>query len=370
MRTSKKTGESVKKSGRPGRMGIKKAAISVILMAALGLASSCAKAEGPEQQIVLTTGFEENEVFFVGTEKCFLPEINVYMRTSQSQYENVFGSEIWNRKIGNETLEKKLKDMALSRLARIKTMKLLAAEREIELSEEELEKCSKAADTYMENLSPADIALLSANRDLIFNMYSEYALADKVFEGVTTDVNPEISDDEARIITVKQILIKNSETDDNGNRIPYSEGMKKEALMRAQTILAKLQTGEDFDTLADRYNEGGSLELSFGRDAAYPPEFIEAAFSLDSGALSGVLETDQGYHILLCEDTFDREETDANKERILEKKKEEAFSRVYDDFVQTCYSDLNRELWDGVTYDLSILETKRGFFDVYNETFL
>ncbi len=341
----------------------------IAVMAAAVIMASCAKKEGPEQQIVLTTGFEDNEVFFVGTEKCFLPEINVYMRTSQSQYENVFGNEIWNRKIGNETLEKRLKDMALSRLARIKTMKLLAAERGIELSEQEVQKCSEAAEKYMQSLSPADIALLSADGDLILNMYSEYALADKVFREVTADVNPEISDDEARIITVKQIMIKNSEIDPNGNRIPYSEGMKEEALVRARTILGKLQSGEDFDTLADRYNEGGGTELSFGRDAPYPPEFINAAFALDNGAMSDVLESDQGYHILLCENTFDREETDSNKERILEARKEEAFSMIYDEFVQTCYSDLNRELWDRVTYDHSILETDKGFFDVYNETF-
>ncbi len=343
-------------------------AVIVLVLSALAL-TSCAKSDREEQQIVLTTGFEDNEVFFVGTEKCYLPEINVYMRTSQSQYENVFGSEIWNRSIGNETLEHRLKDMALSRLARIKTMKLLAADRGIELSEEEMAKCEEAADKYMSSLTPSDIALIGANRDLIVQMYSEYALADKVFESVTADVNPEISDDEARIITVKQILIKTCDIDKNGNLIPYSEGMKLSALERARTVHDRLQNGEDFDTLADRYNEDTKTEYSFGRDSSYPPAFVNAAFELENGGISDIVETDYGYHIIRCENTFDEEETDANKERILTRKKEEVFSGIYDAFVQQCYSDLNEELWDGVTYDRSILETNRSFFDVYNESF-
>ena len=345
-----------------------KTAVAAILIACVFVTAGCGKSEGDEQQIVLTTGFEDDEVFFVGTEKCFLPEINIYMRTSQSQYENVFGSEIWNCTIGNETLEQRLKDMALSRLARIKTMKLLAAERGIALSEEETAKCREAADIYLSSLSPADIALLKTDGDMIFNMYSEYALADKVFETVTADVNPEISDDEARIVTVKQILIKTSDKDANGNLIPYSEGMKQSALERAQTVLARLRTGEDFDTLADRYNEDERTEYSFGRDDGYPENYINAAFSLDNGQISDIIETNYGYHILQCVNTFDVEETDAHKERILTRKKEEVFSSIYDEFVQRCYSDLNTELWNSVTYDKSILDTDSSFFDVYNNT--
>lgn len=38
-------------------------------------------------------------------------------------------------------------------------------------------------------------------------MYREYALADKVYTFIIKDINPEVSDDEARTITVRQILI-------------------------------------------------------------------------------------------------------------------------------------------------------------------
>ncbi len=42
------------------------------------------------------------------------------------------------------------------------------------------------------------------------NLYREYAMADKVYQLIIQDINPEISDDEARKITVQQILFCNS----------------------------------------------------------------------------------------------------------------------------------------------------------------
>lgn len=350
-----------------GKM-LKKAAVSAIIICMAALTFSCAGQKGDEQQIVLTSGFEEGEVFFVGSEKCLMPEINVYMRTSQSQYEHVYGQEIWNRRIGTQTLEQKLKDMALARLARIKVMKLMAADMGIELSEEENTRCLNAAKIYMDSLSPADIALMGIDPDTISDMYREYALADKVYREVTSNVNPEISDDEARIVTVRQILIKKADTDINGRRIEYTERMKQDAYERALQVHNDLKNGADFDTLSDRYNEDTQTEYSFGRDAALPQIFIDTAFSMENGSISDIVETDYGYHILLCENTFDVEETDANKEKILNRKKEEVFSKIYDEFVLSCYSDLNTELWNSVTFDRSVLETDKSFFDVYYES--
>ncbi len=341
--------------------------ICIIIAAILSL--SCGRAREDEQQIVLTTGYEENEIFFIGEEKCYLPELNVYVRTSQSQYENVFGQEIWDRNIGNETLEQYLKRMALYRLARIKAMKLLAAERGIELDEKEIKKCRKAADEYMGSLSDSDRQLIGADDELIFNMYSEYALADKVYSSITQDVNPEISDDEARTITVKQILIKTFFKDLSGNRTEYNDRQKQEAYARAETVLKRLRAGEDFDSLAERYNEDSQVVYSFDKDSALPEAFKNKAFEMETDEISDIVETPFGYHVIQCTNTFDRDETDENKLKILNKRKEEVFSKVYDSFVQSQYSGINEEFYNSISYDRSVLDSGGSFFDVYNRIF-
>ncbi|MBO4374845.1 MAG: peptidylprolyl isomerase [Lachnospiraceae bacterium] len=342
-------------------------AVAVVLLCAFSCVS-CGKngKDKEEKEIVLTTGFEENEIFFIGTERCTVPELNVYVRTSQSQYEGAFGEEIWDRNIGTETLEQYLKRMALYRLARIKAMKLLAQQEGITLDGSESSRCKKAAEDYYASLSEKDKELMGADEDLICSMYSEFALADKVYKSITEDVNPEISDDEARTITVKQILIKTFYRDVSGNRIDYNEKQKREAYDRASTMLKRLQNGEDFDTLAERYNEDSQEVYSFDKDSALPKEFVDTAFNMETDEVSDIIETPFGYHVLKCVSTFDREETDENKQKILEKKKEEVFCGIYDEFVQSQYSGLNDELYNATTYDRSALETDESFFDVYN----
>ncbi|MCR5650313.1 MAG: peptidylprolyl isomerase [Lachnospiraceae bacterium] len=344
-------------------------AVMLVMLAALCLAGCGRGAKKEEQEIVLTTGFEENEIFFIGTERCTVPELNVYVRTSQGQYEGVFGEEIWDRDIGTETLEQYLKRMALYRLARIKAMKLLAETQGISLDESESDKCLKAAKEYFASLSEADKNLLGADEELINRMYSEFALADKVYKSITDDVNPEISDDEARTITVKQILIKTFYRDVSGNRIDYNEKQKREAYERASTMHKRLENGEDFDALAARYNEDSQIVYSFDKDSSLPKEFVDTAFNMETDEVSDIIETPFGYHVLKCVSTFDREETDENKLKILNKKKEEVFSKTYDEFVQSQYSGLNDELYNATTYDRSALETKESFFDVYNRIF-
>ena len=85
--------------------------------------------------------------------------------------------------------------------------------------------------------------------------------------------------------------------------------------------------------------------------------------------MSDIIETPFGYHVIKCVSTFDREETDENKQKILAQKKEEVFGKTYDEFVQSQYSGLNDELYNATTYDRSALETDESFFDVYNRVF-
>ncbi|HLG16995.1 MAG TPA: peptidylprolyl isomerase [Blastocatellia bacterium] len=71
----------------------------------------------------------------------------------------------------------------------------------------------------------------------------------------------------------------------------------------ANSILARLKAGADFASLARRYSDdqgtkqnGGDLGL-FTR-YTHTARFDEAAFALRPGQLSGVIETDYGYHII------------------------------------------------------------------------
>lgn len=132
--------------------------------------------------------------------------------------------------------------------------------------------------------------------------------------------------------------------------------------------MKKIKAGEDFDELAEKYNEDKETKYSFGK-GTMPESFEEAAFNLDTDEVSSIVETEYGYHIIKCVSTFDKEETDINKEKIVSERKNEAFNIVYDEFVKTLYSNLNEELWNTLNFSANEKITTTNFFDVYNEIF-
>lgn len=110
----------------------------------------------------------------------------------------------------------------------------------------------------------------------------------------------EIPSDEAELLSiinsdefirVKQILIPN----DNGKTSEENHETAQEAYNRAMA-------GESFETLINEY--GGDLFMFNNPDGyyiakgSYHRNFEEAAFSLDIGEISGIVETDAGYSII------------------------------------------------------------------------
>jgi foldase protein PrsA len=244
----------------------------------------------------------------------------------------------------------------------------MAEKYQVELDDEEKALAENAASTYYDSLNEEEREQMGVSKTTIQDLYMEFALAQKVYEYTIKDINPEISDDEARTITVKHILIKTYALDGTGEKVEYTEQAKKEAYEEACEVLELAREGEDFDELIRKYSEDDKSTYSFGA-GEMDPDFEKAAFNLGTDEISDIVETEYGYHIIKCLTTFDKEETDANKTKIVEERREEAFGKEYDDYVKTLTRNLNEELWDSVRFIHDEKVTTQSFFDVYNEFF-
>lgn len=333
-----------------------KTGVLLILIMLSAAITACGKDANDQQQIIITTGFEEDELFFIGDNKCYMPEARLYIRTLETSYEDMFGTEIMSRELNGINVSDKLTGLALSRLAQVKAMNLLAAERGLTLTEREEEKCVQAADRYMRSLSEADIRDLDIDYDMLLHMFEEYALADKVYNDITGDINPEISDDEARTITVKVIAVDGKD--------------QAEALQIANMIYSQVSDGRDLDAAADEYEEATVSKYSFGKDTdEFPEDFVDTCFKLAADEISTPIMKDNTAYIVQCISSFEQEDTDANKLRIIAKRKSEAFDQVYNDFVSGLYSNFNDTLWDDQMFLDRRLDSTDDFFRVYEDVF-
>lgn len=331
-------------------------------------AEGCQKSD-TDTKLVLYTGFKKDEVFRIETMSCMLPEIMVYLTNTQDQYESVFGKEIWKTDLDGVTLEENIKETVLAQLAQIKTMNLLAEKHGVTLDENEIKKVQDAAKEYYLSLNDTEREVLQVDEEVINKLYAEFALANKVYEYIIKDINPEISDDEARNITVQYVLIKTYIRDGTGKKIEYSENAKQDVFRQIEDIheLAR-QEDSDFEELVLQYSEGEKGSISFGK-GEMDPAFESAAFNLETGEISEIVETQQGYNIIKCINTFNREETDANKVKIVEKRREEVFGQEYDAFITSLTRTINEPLWEEVTFVENEEVKTSNFFDIYNQYF-
>lgn len=321
------------------------------IYAALGMAialSASVLSGCGNTRIVLTTGMASDELFRIGDVSCRLPEALVYLVNEKNQYENIYGIEMWEHALGDITMEEYLKNQVVSQLAQVKSMVLLAQEREIELTDEEAALAGEAAARYLSSLSQEEMDRLKVDQEKIRQMYEDYCLAYKAYGQITEDVSVEISDDEARIIQLEQIFVPEQNL--------------------ANELKGKLDNGEDFESLAANYSKASQTTISIARGDK-DENYEEVAFDLDNDEISDVFAADGGYYILKCTNTYMESESEANKVRVAQQQKTERFRKIYSELMEDTLSEFQEKLWDKVDFtDYEEIKTS-DFFEIYQEYF-
>lgn len=151
------------------------------------------------------------------------------------------------------------------------------------------------------------------DKDLLIYLNNCYDLNSQLREryygentpGYPTDAEVSAWMDEQAIYRAKHILLATIDLD---TQEPLDEAAIAQKRETAEDLLSQLQSAEDpvalFDTLMNEYSEDTGLEANpEGYTTSYKGQMVapfeEAALALKDGEISGIVESDFGYHIIL-----------------------------------------------------------------------
>lgn len=123
------------------------------------------------------------------------------------------------------------------------------------------------------------------------------------------------------------------------------------AKLTADSVLAMLKSGADFDSLAMKYsddtgtkNKGGDLGYFERRQMVQP--FDEAVFNLKVGEISGLVQTNFGYHIIKLVDKQDFLSFETEKENLKKIYQKQRYQADYSKYIEMLRNKFNYILND------------------------
>lgn len=262
-------------------------------------------------------------------------EFNKMFGIFKAQYEQQFGTDIWEqefdgRKFGDVAREKLL-DMLVDeklQLLKAKELGITVTDEEVKTEVENAKKYFDSEEKFLEFLKGQSMDLdyftQSVKKELTISK-----LVDKLTENIT------VTDEEVRTYY-----------DKNPNEFlsVKASHILLDTKEEAEKMLERVKAGEDFAELAKQYSKDPSAKensgnLDYFRQGTMVEPFEKAAFALKPGEISDIVQTDFGFHIIKVEDSkldnFDEvkeqlksnmlyEKQNAEYEKLLEEMRENA----------------------------------------------
>ena len=275
-------------------------------------------------------------------------ETMVILTTERLRYEDVYTEEIWTASVDKQgtTFADVLLPQVHDFMIELKTMSRMAEKYEIALTSREKELVAEAAARYYMALGSANAEAFGLKQDAVANLYSDYWISEKLVTKLTGDMNLEVSDSEAKVITLSQIVLSDRE--------------------KAEKVLAlAAEDGADFYSIAKEHSEEDEIKIQIHR-GMMGKNLETAAFALEEDSLSEVILEDGRYYILKCMDDYDEEATKLRKDQMIREKKTEAFHTGYQAFKAENPLIGDETFWSS----LSVTESPKveaDFFAIYEE---
>ncbi len=305
------------------------------------------------------SGLTSGELLCVGDEVFPLSEAMIFVTSQKKLYQDTYGEEIWQVSLGEESLEDYALEQLRSHLGRLFAASQMAEEMRLSLTAQENVRLSQAVDDYMAHLGEQDQEVAGITREDAEYAFRRYLLADRAYQAVLASADVEVSEDEARVMEIQQLFFAREDLSEE-----EQAARKSQAEQAAQ---AAAETN-DFSGLAEQYAGVEFSQFSVKR-SDLSPEMEQTVFALSNGSVSGLLESEDGWRVIRCVNSYDREATAANREQMEQKRAQDAFQAEMSEFLEEHPAVFNDSLWKNVTLSGYPGEASANFYDSYQTYF-
>lgn len=273
----------------------------------------------------------------MGSTTISMDEANFYTYIMKSQYEAYYGTEIWDMEVEDGvTFGDSMKEMVNDTLVQMLILNSKADDYGVSLTDDDNTAIDEYIASFKSSVTEEEMAEEGITEDVIRSVVEKSYIASYVYDAMMAEEEVDVTDEQkedAVCIKVQHILISTTDTtttDADGNTVDMSEdeiaAYKEEQKALAESVLEKAKDGEDFEALSEEYTaENAGFEFSFDKTGFDPinysymvEEFYTAAWELKEGEISGLVESDYGYHIIKCISLNDEEATEANLSMVIE----------------------------------------------------
>ena len=279
------------------------------------------------------------------------PEIMLVVATERNRYEQIYTSQIWDIAVVEDgtTFQEYLLEQIKQFMVDLKRIGAMAQEYGITLDNGEMEQLRRLAQDYYSQLTEADKAYTGAGSDDVLNLYQEYYLACKTVDVLTKNADLEISDNEAKVVEVSQIVLDNEFNAREVWQAVRSEGADFDAIARANSTEEQIR------------REIVRGELSAGME--------EAVFAMNQGEISEIMEDNGRFYLFYCHNPYDQEATLARKEEMMLLRKDSVFHEYYDAFLEDNLVTVSGRVSQDVSFVTQENTTTTNLFELYQEYF-
>lgn len=251
-------------------------------------------------------GKVEPTVFTIDGTEVSMKEYNIYynqymLQAKQSIPEDQL-DEYWNTEVDGKTNYQSAKDAAYNQLMENYVIAKYAQKSGFTFSDEVLQMASTVKNQFTGGSYQSFYEELDTDSTALDNIAKNIAISEAMYAKLMDDGVIDLSETakiknfEENYYKAQHILVMT--TDDAGQPVANKEEKKA----YAEGILQRVNNGEDFTTLANELSEDPGQESNpdgyVFTEGEMVKEFEDSVKSLEFGAVSGLVETSYGYHII------------------------------------------------------------------------